>query len=186
MFQDSKQGYGNVSIKKGQEYTVKCNLSSSKLDKWIVIKIATKDNIAFAKWVHLKKGQTTTVNETFTAKCDATSVYFGLGGEFGDRDDEKKSGLYDWAEGGQKSISDGKGDVAGKGTTLKMSGYSLEAKAAAQTNTNTNTNTNTQQATGTNAKQTAATGDFTPIACGAAAILAASVIVVFARKREND
>ena len=67
-----------------------------------------------------------------------------------------------------------------------MSGYSLEAKAAAQTNTNTNTNTNTQQATDTNAKQTVATGDFTPIACGAAAILAASVIVVFARKREND
>lgn len=186
MFQDSKQGYGNVSIKKGQEYTLKCNLSSSKLDKWIVIKIATKDDIAFAKWVHLKKGQTTTVNETFTAKCDATSVYFGLGGEFGDRDDEKRSGLYDWAEGGQKSISDGKGDVAGKGTTLKMSGYSLEAKAAAQTNTNTNTNTNTQQTTDTNAKQTVATGDFTPIACGAAAILAASVIVVFARKREND
>ena len=182
MFLDSKQGYGNISVKKGQEYTLKCKLSSSKLDKWIVIKVATGDNTAYAKWVHLKKGKTTTLDETFTAKCDASSVYFGLGGEFGDRDDEKKTGLYDWAEGGQKSISDGKGDVAGKGTTIKCSGFSFGEKAAT-TSTGTTTQTST---TNTNTKQTVATGDFTPIACGAAAILAASVIVVFARKREND
>ena len=188
VFQDAKKGNGKVDIKKGQEYKLQCTLKSSDMDKWIVVKIATKENIAFAKWVKLKKGQNTTINETFTAKCDATSIYFGLGGDFGDRADEKD--LYTYAEGGAKSISDGNGDAAGKGTTITCTGYSLESTAAAaQTATTAAAGQGTQSGqTGTvsTAPSTVATGDFTPIACAAAAVVAASVIVVFARKRENN
>lgn len=188
VFQDAKKGNGKVDIKKGQEYKLQCTLKSSDMDKWVVVKVATKENIAFAKWVKLKKGQNTTINETFTAKCDATSIYFGLGGDFGDRADEKD--LYTYAEGGAKSISDGNSDAAGKGTTITCTGYSLESTvAAAQTATTAAAGQGTQSGqTGTvsTAPSTVATGDFTPIACAAAAVVAASVIVVFARKRENN
>ena len=51
-----------------------------------------------------------------------------------------------------------------------------------------NTNTNTTGSTGTTnnntTSTTVATGDFSPMACGAAAILAGVALVVFARKRE--
>ena len=33
---------------------------------------------------------------------------------------------------------------------------------------------------------TVATGDFTPFACGATAVLAAAAIVVFAKRRQED
>ena len=149
------------------------------MDKWVVIKIATDENIAFAKWVQLKKGQSTTIDETFTAKCDATSIYFGLGGDFGDRADEKD--LYTYAEGGQKSISDGDGEAAAKGTTITCTGYSLASTAAGK-----NAKTGTSSGSASTQTTTVKTGDFTPVACGAAAILAAAAIVVFSRKREND
>ncbi len=181
VFQDSSKGNGSVDIKKGQEYQLKCTLKSSDMDKWIVIKVATKENIAFAKWVQLKKGQSTTIDETFTAKCDANSIYFGLGGDFGDRTDEKD--LYTYAEGGQKSISDGDGEAAGKGTTITCTGYSL-ASTAASSSTGSSSNSNSGSVS--TQTTTVKTGDFTPVACGAAAILAAAAIVVFSRKREND
>ena len=180
VYQDSSKGNGSVDIKKGQEYQLKCTLKSSDMDKWIVIKVATKENIAFAKWVQLKKGQSTTIDETFTAKCDATSIYFGIGGDFGDRADEKD--LYTYAEGGQKSISDGDGDAAGKGTTITCTGYSLASTAATGSNTGSSSNSGSVSTQTTTVK----TGDFTPVACGAAAILAAAALVVFSRKREND
>lgn len=67
----------------------------------------------------------------------------------------------------------------------------FEGKSAASTGTNstdTNTNTNTTGSTGTTnnntTSTTVATGDFSPMACGAAAILAGVALVVFARKRE--
>ena len=182
VFQDSSKGNGSVDIKKGQEYQLKCTLKSSDMDKWIVIKVATKENIAFAKWVQLKKGQSTTIDETFTAKCDANSIYFGLGGDFGDRADEKD--LYTYAEGGQKSISDGDGDAAGKGTTITCTGYSLASTASTAASSSTGSNSNSGSVS--TQTTTVKTGDFTPVACGAAAILAAAAIVVFSRKREKD
>lgn len=151
------------------------------MDKWVVIKIATKENIAFAKWVKLPKNQAVTVDETFTAKCDANSIYFGLGGDFGDRDDEKD--LYTWAEGGKSAISDGDGDMAAKATVITCTDYSLAAPAAASDNQQNNNGGNTTQpATNTT---TVATGDFGPYACAVAAIAAAAVIVVFSRKRKE-
>lgn len=177
VFQD---GNDKVNIKKGEQYTLKCTLKSSKLDKWVVIKIATKEDIAFAKWVKLPKGQAVTVDETFTAKCDANSIYFGLGGDYGDREDEKD--LYTWAEGGSKSISDGDSDSAGKSTVITCTDYSLAAPAAStpqETNAGTGTTT-------TSTTSSVATGDFEPLACAAAAIVAGAVIVIFARRREAE
>lgn len=51
-----KRATARIDIKKGQEYKLQCTLKSSDMDKWIVVKVATKENIAFAKWVKLKKG----------------------------------------------------------------------------------------------------------------------------------
>ncbi|MFR7644085.1 hypothetical protein [Eubacterium sp.] len=180
-YQVFQEGKGKVDIKKGEQYTLKCTLKSTKMDKWVVIKIATKENIAFAKWVKLPKNQAVTVDETFTAKCDANSIYFGLGGDFGDRDDEKD--LYTWAEGGKSAISDGDGDMAAKATVITCTDYSLAAPAAANDNQQNNNGGNTTQpATNTT---TVATGDFGPYACAVAAIAAAAVIVVFSRKRKE-
>ena len=47
-----------VKVKKGEEYTIKYTLSSSKCDKWVFVKIADKkENFAYGKWVKIKKGK---------------------------------------------------------------------------------------------------------------------------------
>lgn len=79
----------NLKIKKGDEYQLKFNMTSSKCDKWVFIKIATKDDIAYGDWIQLKAGKTTKYDVTFKAKVDADSIYFGIGGDFGDRADRK-------------------------------------------------------------------------------------------------
>ena len=75
----------NLKIKKGDEYQLKFNMTSSKCDKWVFIKIATGDDIAYGDWIQLKAGKTTKYDVTFKAKVDADSIYFGIGGDFGDR-----------------------------------------------------------------------------------------------------
>ena len=187
-----------VTVKKGQKYTLKCTLSSSKCDKWVFIKISKGENFAFGKWVQIKKGKSVTVNETFTAKNDANQITFGVGGEFGDRSgiDKDADARYAYASGGAKSLNDGDPTYATKVTCKDYSLASAETatKAAANTN-NDSSNTNTTSTgttstsstdTTTGTTSTVATGDFTPIACGAAAVVAAAVIVVFARKREAE
>lgn len=189
-----------VTIKKGEKYTLKCTLSSSKCDKWVFIKIAKGDNFAFGKWVQVKKGKSVTVNETFTAKNDANQITFGIGGDFGDRTgiDKDAEARYAYAPGGAKSIDDKDSTYATKLTCKDYSLASAEAttKAAANTNNDNNSNDTNTTSTGTTSTSstdtttgttsTVATGDFTPIACGAAAVVAAAVIVVFARKRETE
>ena len=55
----------SVKVKKGEEYTIKYTLSSSKCDKWVFVKIADKkENFAYGKWVKIKKGKSVSVNET--------------------------------------------------------------------------------------------------------------------------
>ena len=79
----------NLKIKKGDEYQLKFNMTSSKCDKWVFIKIATGDDIAYGDWIQLKAGKTTKYDVTFKAKVDADSIYFGIGGDFGDRAEEQ-------------------------------------------------------------------------------------------------
>lgn len=81
----------SVDVKKGYYYTLRCKLKSSKCDKWVFIKIGDKNSkFAYGKWIHLKKGKTYTLNETFKAKQNAKTLKFGFGGEFGDRKDIDK------------------------------------------------------------------------------------------------
>jgi hypothetical protein len=77
---------GSVKIVKGQKYRVSFTITSENCDKWVLLKIATDDNYAYGDWIQLKKGKTVKYDKTFTAKCNANSVYFGLVGEMGDRD----------------------------------------------------------------------------------------------------
>ena len=81
------QVYQKAKIIKGKTYTIKFNIKSSKLDKWVYLKLgdAKGKKINLAKWLDCKKGKTVSVNETFTAKYDGDSIYFGVGGDFGDR-----------------------------------------------------------------------------------------------------
>ena len=177
----------SVKVKKGEEYTIKYTLSSSKCDKWVFVKIADKkENFAYGKWVKIKKGKSVSVNETFKATADSDTLTFGIGGEFGDRKgiDKDATKRYSYASGGAASLNDGDPTYS---TTVKCTGFSFEAKSAASTGTNstdTNTNTNTNTNTTGSTSTTVATGDFSPMACGAAAILAGVALVVFARKRE--
>lgn len=177
----------NVDITKGKKYHITCKLKSSGCDKWVFIKIATKENFAFGKWIWLTKGSETTVDETFTAENNADTITFGFGGEYGDREATDGNKHYAYA-GGAKAIA-AKKDAGGDSgphddvfTVVTCSDYSLEEEGAAPAGGNETAATGTANTTTT----TVATGDFAPIACGAAAIVAAAVIVVFARKREND
>lgn len=186
----------NINVVKGKKYQIKCTLKSSGCDKWVFIKIATKENFAYGKWVWLTKGQAQTIDETFTAENNADTITFGFGGDFGDRESTDGSKHYSYA-GGAKKIA-AKKDAGGESgphdktfTVITCSDYSLtdaEAAAPAGGNETSAAGTGTSTSTGTASTTTTpvATGDFTPIACGAAAVVAAAVIVVFARKREND
>lgn len=176
-----------IDLKKGEKYHIKCKLKSSGCDKWVFIKIATKEDFAFGKWIWLTKGSETTVDETFTAENNADSITFGFGGEYGDREATDGKAHYAYAGGAKKIAAkkDGAGDSGPHDkvfTVITCSDYSLAAESATPTNGTETSATGTANTTPTSV----ATGDFTPVACGAAAILAASVIVVFARKREND
>lgn len=164
-----------VDIKKGEEYQVKFTITSSNCDKWVYLKIADGEKIAFAKWVQIKKGGSATVDETFTATANAKSVYFGIGGEFGDRAgiDEDAEIRYSYAQGGAESLNDVDPTYS---TTLECTGFYLGAAGEDDGKGTTENKSN----------GTVSTGDFTPIACGTVAVVAAAVVVVFARKRETE
>ena len=133
-----------VKVKKGEEYTIKYTLSSSKCDKWVFVKIADKkENFAYGKWVKIKKGKSVSVNETFKATADSDTLTFGIGGEFGDRKgiDKDATKRYSYASGGAASLNDGDPTYS---TTVKCTGFSFEGKSAASTGTNS-TDTNTIQ-----------------------------------------
>lgn len=186
VYQDSSKKTGKVEIKKGEKYHIECTLESTNCDKWVLIKIATGDTYAYGKWVHLKKGQKAKVNEDFTATADANSIYFGIGGEFGDR-----AGIDEDAEIRYSYASETPNDVDPTyATKIVCSGFSLEPVGASKTeekNDKDDTSDNTSSdSTEKSSGSTVETGDFTPIACGMAAIVAASAIVIFARKRETE
>lgn len=85
IFQDTSRKAGKVSVKKGQKYTLSFEMKSSNCDKLVYIKVAKGENLAFGDWIKLQRGKTHKYNVTFKAACDADAIYFGLGGEFGDR-----------------------------------------------------------------------------------------------------
>lgn len=131
IFQDSAKGTGSVSVKKGQSYTLSFTMKSSNCDKWIYIKVATGETIAYAKWIQLKRGKTTKFNETFKAKANANSIYFGIGGEMGDRTgiDEDAEVRYSYAPNGPSSVVDVDPMAA---TQIVLSNYSLTSAKPAK------------------------------------------------------
>lgn len=92
IFQNPEEGTtGNVSIVRGQTYKLSFAMTSSNCDKWVYIKMSSIDEatgdelLAFGDWVQLKRGETYQYEKTFTAAADSSAIYFGIGGEFGDR-----------------------------------------------------------------------------------------------------
>ncbi len=185
VFQDSKK-YGSVSITKGKEYHIKFTLKSSKVDKWAFIKVAKgEDDIAYGKWVRMKKGQAVTVDEDFTAATDANTIYFGIGGEYGDRASTDGTKHYSYAEGGAEGIAaqpDADGDSVAA-TVITCTGYSLTEKTTEDQPVTGTPSTNNG---GTTTTTTVSTGDFDPFIFAGIAILAAAAVVVFSRKRESE
>lgn len=187
VYQDTSKKTGKVEVKKGQKYHIECTLESSNCDKWVLIKVATGDTYAYGKWVHLKKGQATKVNEDFTATADANSIYFGIGGEFGDRTgiDEDAEARYSYASETPKD------DDPTYATKVTCKGFVLEEVGASSSDkkdsgSSTSGQSSSSKSTKTSSSSSVATGDFTPIACGMAAMIAAAAIVVFSRKRETE
>lgn len=79
-------------IQKGKKYQFHCVLNSSNVDKWIGIYVGeismnkgtvSKYNVAYVKWIKLKKGKNKVVNEIFRAKTNANKISFCIGGEGG-------------------------------------------------------------------------------------------------------
>lgn len=175
------QMFKKVDLKKGTDYHIKCTLKSSKVNKWVFIKISTKEDFAYGKWVWLTKGKATTVDETFNATANADQITFGFGGEYGDRSEVDGTGHYAYASGGAEGIAakqDADGDSVAA-TTISCSDFVLEEVSSGSSDDGDSTPSTTTTTT-------VKTGDFTPIACGTAAILAAAAIVVFARKRDAE
>ncbi len=81
------QFYKKIKIRKNTKYTLKFTLKSSKMDKWVWVKIGNESGsqMVFGKWVDCKKGKSVTINETFIAKYNSDIITFAFGGDFGDR-----------------------------------------------------------------------------------------------------
>ncbi len=74
-----------ISLKKGTTYHISFKMTSSKVNKYVYVKMSTGESLAKGFWVKLAKGKTQTVNETFKAENAANQLTFGMGGECGNR-----------------------------------------------------------------------------------------------------
>lgn len=128
-----------IKVKKGTSYTLSFTAKATNVNKWIYIKVAEGETLAFNDWVELKPNQSYKYSKTFTAKANATSIYFGMGGDLGDRigvttdtDAEIRYAALgeDFA---QKLALDAGGDFA-SATQISVSNFKLsEAKPAKAT-----------------------------------------------------
>ena len=75
----------NVKVKKGQTYTLSFNIKATNVTKFVYVKVATGETLAYSTWVKVPANKTVKFNKKFKAKANANSVYFGLGGDVGDR-----------------------------------------------------------------------------------------------------
>ena len=122
-----------TKVKKGKQYTIKFSIKSTKFDKWVYVKIANSKNSKkcdLAKWINCKKGKTVTVNETYTSIYKCKRIYFGIGGDFGDRGavktDKDAKTRYSYAP-TRKLDSRLRSDfAAGHKTTIKLNNFSFK------------------------------------------------------------
>jgi hypothetical protein len=74
-----------INLKKGQSYTLSFTIKATNVTKYVYVKIAKDETLAYSTWIKLTPNKAVKFSKTFTAKSNATSVYFGLGGDIGDR-----------------------------------------------------------------------------------------------------
>jgi len=87
--------YKSVNIKKDYTYNISFDIQSSKVLKFVYVKIADGENVADSFWVKCPGwNQTVRVDRYFTAKSDANRITFGIGGEPGDRAGMDADGEY--------------------------------------------------------------------------------------------
>ena len=125
------QMYRKVNVQKGERYRLKFQIKSTKVNKWVFIKIATHENFAYGKWIWLKKNKTKKVNIVFTAESTADKITFAFGGEYGDREAVDGSKHYSFGGGANKIAAkkDGGGDSGPHKRTFTkiiMKNYSLK------------------------------------------------------------
>lgn len=85
--------YKKINVKKHKKYKISFTMKSTKMSKWVFVKIASSKKskkYAWAKWIDCKKGKTIKIKEKFTAKHSASRIYFGIGGDFKDRMVDKR------------------------------------------------------------------------------------------------
>ncbi|MCI9618144.1 MAG: hypothetical protein HFG31_09190 [Eubacterium sp.] len=88
VFMDQKQNTsGKVSVKKGKKYTLTFTAKGTNVQKYVYVKISEGETLAYSTWVKLTPGKTVKVNKTFKAAANASTIYFGMGGDFGNRED---------------------------------------------------------------------------------------------------
>ena len=80
------------NVKKNETYTVNFDIKSSIVNKFVYVKISTGETLAYSFWVSIPAGKTVKVSKTFKAKANAKTVYFGMGGDVGNRTEEDDDG----------------------------------------------------------------------------------------------
>lgn len=188
----------SLSLAKGTKYELSFTLTSDTIDKWVFVKVANdNDDIIYGDWIQLKKGKKTTYKKEFTPSEKATKIVFGIGGEFGDRTDEADmyaltSTLPDDVDANYATkITCTNFSLEEAGTKEVVNNTDSETKASAETSDGSSdvkdaAETQASSTDGTQETSSAVqTGDFTPVACAAVAVVAAAAVVVFTRKRED-
>ncbi len=124
------QVWKNVNVKKGKKYRVKFKIKSTKMNKWVFFKFSTKAKTGYGKWIRLKKGKYQNIDVTFTSKYKCKTIYFGIGGDFGDREDEADIFEYAYRDGfhaiSDADINNNNSNIAGKGTNIVVKKFSLK------------------------------------------------------------
>ena len=136
------QVYQPCSVTKGTGYNISFTAKSTKVNKFIYVKMADKqENLAKGFWVRLPKGKNVKVSETFKAAATAPQITFGIGGDDGtrigsDKDAEVRYGIFDKQFGKNKHVKlasmDANGDFSSV-TDIVVTNYKL-VKAAKKVN----------------------------------------------------
>lgn len=80
------QAHRDITVKKGQKYTLSFKATTTTAEKWVFFKVTdSQDTVVYADWLHLQPGVTENYKATFKASANATFIYYGMGGEFGEQ-----------------------------------------------------------------------------------------------------
>lgn len=74
-------------IIEGEEYTLSFKIHGTNVKKYVYICIGDSLRPAYSMWVCLLPNKSYTIIENFIAKAGADKVWFGFGGDFGNRED---------------------------------------------------------------------------------------------------